>query len=239
MSDQGWVKLHRKFNKWEWKDSPKHVAVFLDLLVNANHKDKKYRGKIVKKGQLTTSYQALSDRTGVSMQSIRTVLKDLKSTQEITHQNMRNYSIITITKWDEYQPANTEANIELTSNQHSTNIQLTTNKNVKNIKNVKNSDFDSPVKSEKFDLEYIYQHYPKKQGKKKGIEKLSKIIKTQDTFDLILQGAKKYSEYCAENNTESRYIKQFSTWVNGEHWNDEFETNKSLENEIIKRLEAL
>lgn len=132
----GWIKLHRKFNNWEWRDSPKHVAVYLDLLLNANHKEKKYRGKIIKRGQLTTSYKAISDRTGVSIRSIRTVLRDLKSTHEVTHENMRHYSIITISKWDDYQLVDTRDDILTTSKRQPSDNLTTTNKNDNNYNNV-------------------------------------------------------------------------------------------------------
>jgi len=135
----GWVKLHRSLADWEWKTSPKHIAVFLDLLLQANHKPKKYRGVLIDVGSLTTSYQAISDRTGVSYQSVRTVIRDLISTGEVTHKSNNKFSMITITKWCNFQEDNRQTNNQLTINQQSTNNQLTTNKNVKNVKNVKNT----------------------------------------------------------------------------------------------------
>jgi uncharacterized phage protein (TIGR02220 family) len=161
---EGWVKLHRKFNDWEWKTSPKHIAVFIDLLINANHKDRKYRGDIVKKGQLTTSYDAISKRTGVSIQSIRTVLKDLKSTNEVTHKSTRHYSIITICNWDNYQDTNRPSNNEVTTYQQATNKLLTTNKNDKNVKNER--------------IKTIIDYLNKKSGKnyRAGASKTSSLI---------------------------------------------------------------
>lgn len=73
----------------------------------------------------------------------------------------------------------------------------------------------------KFDVEKIYQEYPKKQGKALGLKKLHATIKKQDDYDIVLQGAINYSKYVLENKVEARYIKQFSTWVNQESWNDE------------------
>jgi len=142
MSQMGWIKIHRGMINWEWFSSPKHLSVFLDLLLNANHKDKKYRGKLVKKGQLTTSYNAISLRTGVSVRGVRTVLRDLKATQEITHEATRHCSVISITKWDSYQlddKQNDNLNDKLTTDRRQPNDNLTTtNKNVNNVKNEKN-----------------------------------------------------------------------------------------------------
>lgn len=134
---QGYIKLHRKFNEWEWRNSPKHVAVFLDLLLNANHKEKRYRGVLIGTGQLTTSYQAISKRTGVTVRGVRTVLKDLISTNEVTHEGRRHYSIITIVNWGKYQIDDTRNDIDMTSRRQPSDNLVTTNKNVKNVKNVK------------------------------------------------------------------------------------------------------
>lgn len=90
-----------------------------------------------------------------------------------------------------------------------------------------------------FDLDEIYKNYPKKQGKKKGIEKLQSIIKTQDDYDNVMQGVIKYAKFCAENQTDTKYIKQFSSWVNSAGWNDEYSLREDLESELIKKFESL
>lgn len=160
---QGWIKLHRKFTEWEWYTSTKHVRVFLDLILNANHKDKKYRGSTIRAGQLTTSYQAISDRTGVSIRSIRTVLKDLKTTHEVTCENMRHYSLITILKWDIYQGRDTPDDNLVTSKRQPNDNLMTTNKNEKNEKNGKNNIY-SRVSPE--NVEAIVTYLNKKVGSK-------------------------------------------------------------------------
>ena len=49
--NQGWIKLHRKFLKWEWYDDINTSRFFLHCLFRANHKDKKWRGTMIKRGQ--------------------------------------------------------------------------------------------------------------------------------------------------------------------------------------------
>jgi hypothetical protein len=85
-----------------------------------------------------------------------------------------------------------------------------------------------------FDFNLIYDAYPKKAGKAVGMKKLQSKIKTQSEFDKILHGAKNYSEYVLQNNIEQKYIKQFSTWVNQECWNDELETESQVKNKIAE-----
>lgn len=76
--------------------------------------------------------------------------------------------------------------------------------------------------SDSFDIDAIYNSYPKKQGKASGMKKLHTIIKDQITYDKVLQGAKDYANYCKHKQLDKQYIKQFSTWVNQECWNDDY-----------------
>lgn len=125
-----WVKLHDKFLEWEWHDKPEMVALWLHLLLFANWKDRRWHGIVVRRGQLVTGRQALSEATGLSVQSVRTCLERLKSTNEITIKSTNKYSIITICKYDTYQCgedfSNQQTNQQLTSKQPTTNQQLTT-----------------------------------------------------------------------------------------------------------------
>lgn len=130
----GWIKLHRKFIEWEWYKDINTKVIFLHLLLKANHKDQKWQGLDIKRGQLITGRKSISLETGISEQSIRTSLNKLKSTNEITiHSNNKN-SIITILNYDLYQNES-EDNQQLTSNQPATNQQLTTNNNDNNDNN--------------------------------------------------------------------------------------------------------
>jgi len=140
---EGWIKLHRKFIDWEWFQDKNMVHLFLYLLLSANHKDNKWQGVDIKRGQLITGINKLNEKTKISIQSIRTCLSKLKSTGEITIEPTSKYSIITIFNYDSYQTletaTNKQNNKESTSDQQTTNKQLTTNNNEKKDKNVKNN----------------------------------------------------------------------------------------------------
>ena len=130
--NNGWIKLHRKFTDWEWYDDLKTKHLFLHLLLSANHKDGNWRGIEVKKGQLITGLYSLKEQTGLSIQSIRTGLNKLKSTQELTIKPTNKYSVITLINWEKYQKE--EANQQ--AKQQTNNKQTTTNNNDKNVKNI-------------------------------------------------------------------------------------------------------
>lgn len=122
---------------------------------------------------------------------------------------------------------------------HTRNLQVSGNKVTENLPLEQNrTDKNNNNKKCAFDIDAIYSVYPKKQGKAKGFEKLKKIIKDQEHYNLILEGSKNYSKYCGANDTEQRYIKQFSTWVNQECWNDELEIPLTAE-ELERRFSEL
>lgn len=72
-----------------------------------------------------------------------------------------------------------------------------------------------------WDIEAIYNAYPRKDGKANGLKKLQKIIKSTEQFNEILNGAQKLKEFHEAKGTEQRFIPLFSTWVNAERWKDE------------------
>lgn len=143
--NEGWIKIHRKLARWEWYTCSKTVHLFLHLILNANHKDGKWKGRTIKRGQLVTGRKALSAQTGISEQSIRTCLQNLQNAKNVTSKSTNKNTIITICNYDDYQGVETEANQQInqptnqqtTNKQPATNQQLTTNKNVKNNKELK------------------------------------------------------------------------------------------------------
>ena len=123
------------------------VHLFIHLLLNANNMDSEWRGVKIKRGQMVTGRKSLNEKTGISEQTLRTCLKKLEITKEITIKSTSKFSIITVCNYEVYQGckngSNQQTNQQLTSNQPATNQQLTTIKEVKNDKNTNwRSDFD-------------------------------------------------------------------------------------------------
>ena len=149
---QGWIKIHRKLLEWEWYDEPNTFRVFMHILLKANHKDKTYRGTLVKKGSMLTSRDLLAKQTGLSVRQIRTALDNLKTTNEIAIKSSRKGSVIQVVKYASYQDATDETTNRTTrkpSSKRPTNDQQTTsNKNDKNDKNVKKKEIYIPSESE-------------------------------------------------------------------------------------------
>ena len=139
---EGWIKLHRQLLEWEWYDEPNTFRLFMHCLLKANHKDKMYRGQLVKSGSFLTSRDLLASETGLTTQQVRTSLKRLESTNEITTKKSKKGTVLQIVKYVTYQHDNQQNNQrfnqQLTNNQPTANQQLTTNKNDNNDNNEKN-----------------------------------------------------------------------------------------------------
>jgi len=137
----GFIKLHRQILDWEWYDDPNTMRLFLHCLLRANHKDNNWRGILIKKGSFLTSQIKLAEETGLTRQQVRTTIKKLISTNEVTMVTNAQHTVITILNWDSYQeqPAKQPTDNQLATNEQPTDNQpVTTNKNDKNVKNEKN-----------------------------------------------------------------------------------------------------
>lgn len=147
---EGWIKLHRQMTKWEWYKDSNTFKLFIHLLLLANHEENQWQGQVIKRGQLITSVNHLSEECGISIQNVRTSLKKLKLTHEITSETTNKYTLVTIENYDKFQGEVIEITHEptskLTINQQTTNKQLTTNKNDKNDNNIYFSYFINKIR---------------------------------------------------------------------------------------------
>jgi len=154
------IKLHRELLDWEWFRDSKMVHLFLILLLKANHEDNNWRGIKIKRGQLVTGLHSLSSQSGISTQSIRTCIKRLKSTNELTIQSTNKYSIITICNYNKYQEKLTSNSTgKLTNEQQTTNNQSTTNKNIRSIRSIRNKDNINVDSSTSLNAEEKYRRF--------------------------------------------------------------------------------
>lgn len=155
--NSGYIKLHRSLLDWEWYGDINVSRLFVHLILKVNFEEKKWRGNLVKKGQLVTSTKTLSIETGLSLQSIRTALKKLKSTNEITIQSTNVFTKIYIQNYKKYQEKkhldNKPANKPTTNDQQTINKRITTTKEGKEGKNVKNN--TKKIYKKKF-LDYVF-----------------------------------------------------------------------------------
>lgn len=216
--DEGYIKLFRSLLNWEWIDKPETLSTFIFLLLVANHSDNEWHGTTIKRGQTVTSYTEIAHKMGLSVQQVRTSIKRLNSTGEITHQTTNRYSLITIRNYEVYQSIiNTQINSQATISQQSSNNQSTTNNNEKNDKNDKK--YIYAQNDSAFDA--FWNAYPKKKDKVRARATFDKLNITDELLKKILTAIdeqKKSEDWQKENG---RFIPYPATWLNGHRWEDE------------------
>lgn len=101
--DGNYVKINRKILDWEWYTDINTCRLFIHMLLKANWKDGNFRGKPIPRGSFVSSIGKLSEETNLTKDEIRTAIKHLISTKEITKQSFSKYSVFTVKNYDMYQ----------------------------------------------------------------------------------------------------------------------------------------
>lgn len=127
MENSGFIKLHRSMTEWEWfNDIPTYI-LFTKLLFLVNWKDKKWRGQIVKRGEVITSIINLSKLTNLTIKQVRRALKNLQITGEIEVETTNKYSKIKIVNYSKYQDNSSKKDKQKTD--YNTDKQYDTDEN--------------------------------------------------------------------------------------------------------------
>lgn len=133
--EQGWIKLHRKLLENPIMMKPHYLALWVVLLLKANHKDNKMIWNsdiiVVKEGQFITGRKELSKETRIPESTIEDILKYLETQHQIQQQKTTKYRLITIVNWESHQRSDIKPNNKATTKQQ----QADTNNNDKNTKN--------------------------------------------------------------------------------------------------------
>ena len=128
---------------WEWFTDIPTCHLFIYLLLRVQFSEKSFRGIKVSAGELTSSLEIMSKESGLTVQQVRTSLKKLEKTGEITRTSTNRFTQIKVVKWGDYQDwlacDNTQVNKQLTNKQQTNNKQITTikesNKEIKKERN--------------------------------------------------------------------------------------------------------
>lgn len=98
-----YIKIDRKILEWEWYKNQHTKTVFLHCLLKAYWKDTKFEGKTIPRGSFVTSIKHLSEELDLTADEIKTALKHLTKTGELTKQATNKYTVITVSNYESYQ----------------------------------------------------------------------------------------------------------------------------------------
>ena len=237
----GFITIYRQMIDWEWYKNSSVKDVFLHLLLTANFADGRFKGQLIKRGQCATSLPSLSSETGLSIQQVRTALRHLSATGEITDNANRRYRVITVVKYDDYQNLTDKPTYKSTDNQQSTNSQLTDNQqtinrqltdnqqqynNNNNITKeqcnkgtIKKEPRDAGVEDSWFSE--FWEAYPRKVDKQSAVRAWKKIKPDASLMAKIMEGLRRWKESEQWLKENGQYIPYPATWLNKRRWEDE------------------
>jgi uncharacterized phage protein (TIGR02220 family) len=138
----GWIKLHRAVIDNPRSSNPEWFSIWLHLLLLATHKPiKMVFGKDVielKPGQLITSRNSLSKKTGVHRSTVDRILNIMKIEQQIEQVSSSVSRLITIVNWNDYQASEPPFEPQASHERATGEPRASTNKNrrIKECKNV-------------------------------------------------------------------------------------------------------
>ncbi len=110
----GWVPLYRSIlEHWIWNKDDKYSMgqAWVDLLLNANHADKKvfFEGKLItiKRGQMLTSIKKLSERWKWDTKRTRNFLNALECDEMVTTERTTHGTTVTIINYEDFNNVGT------------------------------------------------------------------------------------------------------------------------------------
>lgn len=111
-----YIKINRSLLEWGWYKDKNTSRLFIHMLLKANWKDGFFLGIEIKRGSFVSSLAKLSEETNLSVREIRTAIKYLESTGEVTSKKYNKFSVFTVNNYCSYQSSDTQSDKQPTSN---------------------------------------------------------------------------------------------------------------------------
>jgi hypothetical protein len=160
-------------------------------------------------GEIVTTLQILSRASHMQMAKVRRKLEKMSKISFLRFSEVsEGFFEIYVPKWLELQE---------TRGKKRGNKREKTSGRTKELKNIRNKEIkksNSLPSVAEFDFDLVYENYPRKMGKKKGIEKLRRSVKTQEEHTLLLTAVENYKNYVQAQRIEPQFMKHFDTFTN-------------------------
>ena len=212
-----YINVYRSLLSWRWYKNVNVTKVFLHCLLKANYKNKTWEDVEINQGEFITSSEHLAEETGLTRQKVRTALKKLEKTGELTIKPTKRYTKIIVNNYSNYQNGqmltNQQTNQQVTNNQPTGNQQVTTtnkdnkdnkdNKIINNTLDFLNTSLNSNYKNDEDELYVTYlktlikKGYTEKDFKtaiEKCINAWTNTPLQKNLRPLVIFNSKKFSE---------------------------------------------
>lgn len=165
--EEGFIKLYKKFQNWQWYKDKNTKSLFLHFLINANWKEKEYKDYIIPRGSLVSGRYKLSEELDMTPQEVRTAISHLKSTNEITTITTNKFTIYNVVNYEKYQ------DISYLTNQQSNQQNVKQSTTIEEYKNINNNN----------SLNNIYEFAEEKFGRTLNSVEYDLITQWIDTYE--------------------------------------------------------
>ena len=199
----GFVKLDRGILNWEWYEDTYTARLFFHCILKANWKAGNWKGQPYERGQFITSLPSLAKELGCSERNIRTALKHLISTGEVTSKTTNRYRIITVCNYDKYQSTDRQTDRQVTGNRQASDRQVTADEEYKEIKNKRRNNIYATS------FEEVWKIYPKKKEKSASYKAYQARINDGYTEEELLEATKAYVAECEKTGQWVKTAKTF------------------------------
>ena len=234
----GWIKLYRQLQDcWIWLDKEPFDkrSAWVDLLLTANHSDKKilFNGELitVKRGQILTSVRKLSAKWKWSVNKVYRFLKLLESDEMLQKESDKDRTLLTIVNYSifqccEYTNENSNGNTNGNSYEYTieTPTETPTNTPTEHKQECKEYKNDKNVKNEKKERKGQAVYYPNDELLNNAFKefltmrnKIKKPLATKQALTRMMNKIEKLS--CGDNDLAIKILNQSTDHC----WQDVYE----------------
>ena len=234
----GWIKLYRQLQDcWIWLDKEPFDkrSAWVDLLLTANHSDKKilFNGELitVKRGQILTSVRKLSAKWKWSVNKVYRFLKLLESDEMLQKESDKDRTLLTIENYSvfqccEYTSENSNGNTNGNSDEYTseTPTETPTNTPTEHKQECKEYKNDKNVKNEKKERKGQAVYYPNDELLNNAFKefltmrnKIKKPLATKQALTRMMNKIEKIS--CGDNDLAIKILNQSTDHC----WQDVYE----------------
>lgn len=184
----------------------------------------------LKRGQIVVTISFLAKGFCMSEKGIRVVIRKLEKLGMVGVQGTSKGTILTICNYDKFQrKEKTEGKPRASRGQ--TEGQTEGDNNNEGNEDKRNNEGNEGAliirKTPEELFEEFWEQYGIKEGKSDCKKKYAKLLKDGIRHEDIMLGVKNYQQECIRQNRERRHIKHPLTFLNGEHWLNDY-TNQQL-----------
>lgn len=209
----GYIKISRSILDWEWWPDINTSRVFIYILLKANWKEGKFKGKVIPRGSLVASIASIAAGTGLTPDEVRTAIRHLVDSNNLTKQTTNRYSVFSVVGYDSYQD---------TSQANPKQIPSYSQAIPNDRRREEGKNISVCVSAREGRFQDFWSAYPKKVNMLNAQGEYTYVLETTAELseDDLITAAANYAEYCTIRCTKERYIKNPDNWLKESVWID-------------------